>query len=148
MVFNPDAVVFHLKHPDSLRRYLRLKFWRGYWRMVVYRRFPDKMVKDTYTPQTLKFQVLTLAVAGLLAAAGLRFPVALGLAALSLLLFLASTLPFVRFAAGRDAAVAALSPFLLALRAAAIGLGVLSFGLFGQRRTRGTAAVERLGSGR
>ena len=139
MVFNPDAVVFHLKHPDTLRRYLRQKFWRGYWRMVVYRRFPDKMVKDTYTPQTLKFQVLALALAGPLVAAGVLFPAALGLAALPLLLFLASTLPFARFAAGRDVAVAALSPFLLALRAAAIGLGVLSFGLFGQRRTRGAA---------
>lgn len=140
MVFNPDAVVCHLRHPDTLRRYLRQKFWRGYWRMVVYRRFPDKMVKDSYTPQTLKFQVLTLGGASLLASAGLLFPPALGAAALSLLLFFASTLPFVRFAAGRDAAVAALSPFFLALRAAAIGLGILSYALTGQRRAPGPAA--------
>lgn len=140
MVFNPDAVVFHLRHPDTLPRYLRQKFWRGYWRMVVYRRFPGKMVKDSYTPQALKFQVLALAGAGLLAPAGLLFPPALGAAALSLLLFFASTVPFARFAARRDAAVAALSPFLLALRAGAIGLGVLRYAVFERRRARGAAA--------
>ncbi|MDI6780936.1 MAG: hypothetical protein QME49_02325 [bacterium] len=26
--------------------------------MVIYRRFPDKMIKDTYAPQSLKIQVL------------------------------------------------------------------------------------------
>ena len=60
MVFNPDAIVYHLNHPDTIRKYARLKFWRGYWRMVVYKKFPDKMLKDTYTPQTLKLQILFL----------------------------------------------------------------------------------------
>ena len=60
MVFNADAIVYHLNHPSSIRRYARLKFWRGYWRTVVYKRFPDKMLKDTYTPQTLKLQILSL----------------------------------------------------------------------------------------
>jgi cellulose synthase/poly-beta-1,6-N-acetylglucosamine synthase-like glycosyltransferase len=134
MVFNPGAVVFHLRHPDSLRRYIRQKFWRGYWRMVVYRRYPGKMVKDTYTPQTLKLQALALAVAVAALPAGAFFRPALGLAALSLLLFLAAIAPFALFAARRDAAVAALSPLLLAARAAAIGSGVLWFALSGRRR--------------
>jgi hypothetical protein len=43
MVFNPRAVVCHLNHPDSILRYLRLKFSRGFWRMMVYRMFPDKI---------------------------------------------------------------------------------------------------------
>jgi len=134
MVFAPDAVVSHLKHPDSLGRYVRQKFWRGYWRMVVYRRYPGKMVKDTYTPQTLKIQALTLAAAGATLPVGAFFSPALGLSAVSLLLFLASASPFALFAARRDTAVAALSPLLLAARAAAIGSGVLWFAFSGRRK--------------
>lgn len=132
MVFNPGAVVFHLRHPDTPGRYLRQKFWRGYWRMVVYRRFPGKMVKDTYTPQTLKFQVLTLFGAALSLPVGLLYTPALGLAVLSLGAFVASTVPFMVGAARRDPAVAMLSPLFLALRAGAIGCGILYFGVAGR----------------
>ncbi len=58
LVFNPNAVVWHLGYPDTLKKYMRLKFWRGYWRMVVYQKYASKMIKDSYTPQTLKFQIL------------------------------------------------------------------------------------------
>ena len=59
MVFNPKAIVYHT-HPDTLMRYLKVKFWRGYWRMVVYRRYPDKAMKDSYTPGVLKIQVILI----------------------------------------------------------------------------------------
>ena len=140
MVFNPNAVVFHLRHPDSLRRYLRQKFWRGYWRMVVYRRFPEKMARDTYTPQSLKIQVLALFGAAFLLLVGAAFRPALGIAALLLGVFVATTVPFALAAAKRDRAVAALSPLLLALRAATIGCGIVYFGISGRRHLRGAAA--------
>lgn len=57
MVFNLAAIVYH-RHPATLQAYLKTKFGRAYWRMVVYRAFPHKMQSDTYTPQTLKFQIL------------------------------------------------------------------------------------------
>ena len=60
MVFNPNAVVWHLGHPDSLIKYMRLKFSRGYWRMVVYQKYTSKIINDSYTPQTLKLQILFL----------------------------------------------------------------------------------------
>jgi GT2 family glycosyltransferase len=142
MAFSPGAVVYHLRHPDTLRRYFRQKFWRGYWRMIVYRRHPGKMVQDTYTPQTLKFQVLTLAAAAAAAPAGLLFAPAWYLAAGSFLLFLVSTAPFAVLAARRDPAVAALSPLFLALRAAAIGSGVLWFALCGKNSSRGGVAAR------
>lgn len=56
LVFAPDAVVAH-EHDDSWPDYARTKMGRAFWRMVVYRRFPDKAVKDTYTPQTVKLQI-------------------------------------------------------------------------------------------
>lgn len=60
MVFKPGAVVYH-RHPATLSRYLRVKFWRGYWRMIVYRRYPRKAVKDSYTPNILKIQTILMA---------------------------------------------------------------------------------------
>jgi len=64
IVFNPLAIVYH-HHPDTLFKYLKTKFGRAYWRMAVYRSFPEKMGSDSYTPQTLKVQIaiafLTLA---------------------------------------------------------------------------------------
>ncbi len=126
MVFNPNAIVSHLNHPASIKRYARIKFWRGYWRMVVYKKFPDKMLKDTYTPQTLKFQtLLSLAVACTVPVAlfikpwgGLLFAVALGL-------FFLTTLPFLRTALLRDPLIALFAPALLYLRAVSIGSGAL-----------------------
>ncbi len=55
--FNPRAIVYH-HHPDTLYAYLKTKFGRAYWRMVVYRSFPEKMGGDSYTPQSLKLQIL------------------------------------------------------------------------------------------
>ncbi|MBI5903439.1 MAG: glycosyltransferase [Deltaproteobacteria bacterium] len=126
MVFNPRAVVCHLNHPDSIKRYARLKFWRGYWRMVVYKRFPDKMLKDTYTPQTLKFQILAAMMIGACLPVGLLFP-AYGLLLFVLAggFFLALSTPFFLTALRKDPAVAVVSPALLFLRAVSIGLGAL-----------------------
>jgi len=134
MVFSPDAVVYHLNHPDSLRRYARLKFWRGYWRMVVYRRYPDKMMKDSYTPQTLKLQILFLfltacwLVAMLLWPRGIVYP-------LSATLFLYGLVmtPFAVLALRRDPVVGVLSPIFLTVRAASLGLGFM-WGLVTRRR--------------
>jgi len=51
MVFNPQAFVYH-KHPHTLKEYLRVKYWRAYWRIPAYKKNPQKMIKDSYTPQT------------------------------------------------------------------------------------------------
>jgi glycosyltransferase involved in cell wall biosynthesis len=124
MVFKPDAMVTHLNHPATLGRYARLKFWRGYWRMVVYRRYPDKMMKDSYTPQTLKLQILFLFLAGAWLPAMLLWPrdIVYPLAA-SLFLYVLSMAPFALFAIRRDPAVGMLSPLFLSVRAASLGLG-------------------------
>lgn len=123
MVFAPKAVVRHLNHPDSVRRYFRLKFGRGYWRMMVYQLFPGKIIKDSYTPQTLKLQILALLGAG----AGLIALPWQGAAVFTaaLLFFLILSIPFAAAVFKSDRTAALLSPLLLALRAAAIGSGAL-----------------------
>ncbi len=126
MVFNPRAVVCHLNHPDSLRKYATLKFWRGYWRMAVYRRFPEKMVRDNYTPQTLKLEILSiyLLTAGLFSL--IPFPrTGAVITAVSMLSFLGLSMPLTASAFKKGTALALLTPALLFLRASSIGAGAL-----------------------
>jgi cellulose synthase/poly-beta-1,6-N-acetylglucosamine synthase-like glycosyltransferase len=123
MTFNPAAIVYH-RHPARWPDYLRAKFWRACWRMSAYRKHPGKMVKDSYTPQLLKVQVLLfyLMVGGVGAAVLLIQSVWFSLAALTF--FLASTLPFVAGAWRKDPLVAALSPLLLLSRAGSFAAGI------------------------
>lgn len=53
LVFAPLAIVYHT-HPETLLRYLRVKFFRAYWRTRMYLKHPEKSVRDSYTPHLLK----------------------------------------------------------------------------------------------
>lgn len=57
LVFAPEAQIFHL-HPHTLSKYLRTKYWRAFWRIIVYRKYPEKAVKDRYTSKPVKLQTL------------------------------------------------------------------------------------------
>jgi len=122
MVFQPQAVVVHL-HSDTLVKYARKKFRIGYWKAQVIRRFPNRGIEDSHTPQVMKVQMALMAgtYLSLLLALFARwaFLGALGF----LLLFLATTVPFIFKAWRKDRPVALLSPFLLIARATALGLG-------------------------
>ena len=129
MVFAPDAVVYH-RHVASVLDYVRRKYYVGYWRVLMYRHHPGKMMSDSHTPQTLKLQV------GL---AGLLVPTVLGvilwrellwvsLAIVSI--FVASILPFELEATRKDLTVTTVAPGLLFLRAIALGVG-FAVGLLG-----------------
>lgn len=126
MLFNPKAVVCHLNHPDSIRKYARLKFWRGYWRMVVYKRYPDKMIKDTYTPQTLKLQILFILtfLASLffmsLWPSLMYYPLWVSGAS-----FVLAALPLTVSALKKDLFVGVFSLLFISLRAMSLGLGAL-----------------------
>lgn len=145
MLFRPAAVVYH-RHSNTVRAYLRKKLIIGYWKAQVVRRFPERGVKDSHTPQVMKLQMLLIALTGLLAAgalglllllstlcrtavsacpavAGVAAAVSGTLATATLLVFLATTIPFVTKAWSKDRAVALAAPFMLALRAIGLGLG-------------------------
>jgi len=126
MVFNPNAIVYHLNHPDSITRYARIKFWRGYWRTVVYKKFPEKAVKDTYTPQTLKLQILFL----FLSITALPLVIIFPFLKTYFLFFVITpfgllSLPFTLLALRKDPFIGILVPFFLIVRASSLGLGVL-----------------------
>lgn len=134
MVFQPTAVVDHL-HSATLRDYLRKKRTIGFWKAQVVRRYPDRAVQDSHTPQIMKVQMalsVLLAVSILLGVIGLiigpgrwDLPAALSVspAATVGLLFLTTTLPFIRKAWPKDRAVAMASPVLLLGRALALSVG-------------------------
>jgi len=132
MIFVQDAVVEHL-HPSTLWAYVRKKFSIGYWKVAVLRLHPGKALRDSHTPETQKLQI---ALTGLLGVALLLtfpvpsvWPVDVVLA----LALVASWVPFLRYALGRDRTVAWVSPGLLLVRAMAQGCGFL----WGMLRLRG-----------
>jgi glycosyltransferase involved in cell wall biosynthesis len=123
MLFVPDARVYHWGHPRNLGEYWRKKFKIGYWKVLVHRRHPDKLVRDSHTPQSLKVQILLLGFGALCAIGGLFWAPLAWTAGIAGLLFLLTTLPFVRMAWRRDRWVAVASPALLLVRALALGSG-------------------------
>jgi len=127
MVYRPEAVVEHT-HPSTLKKYVKVKFGRGYWRMAVYKSHPHKAVKDSYTPQTLKMQIALSALWWL----GLLWAIMGGnghFVALVTILFLFSVLPFMVKAFNQDTIAAVLSPVMLFVRASCFCAGI-GCGLF------------------
>jgi glycosyltransferase involved in cell wall biosynthesis len=140
MKFVPNAAVYH-RHPNTLWAYLKKKYKFAFWRVMALRKNPNKVIRDSHTPQLMKLQLL-LPLALLLAtffdtlihkdiSATLLVSVA----------FLITTLPFTLRAIALDPLVGLLSPLLLALRACAQFLGVTG-GLIHAWRTLNKAATE------
>jgi len=127
LVFAPDAWVWH-QHPATLERYLARKARFGYWRALLYVRYPDKISGDAHTDPALKSQFALVALLGLTASAGLFWPPAWIAVALLLAPFLGTTFSFVRWAWQRDRAVALIWPGVTLFRVAVQGLG-LALGL-------------------
>lgn len=122
--FNPEALVYH-RHPDSFAKYLRLKFKRGYWRMVVYRNYPGKAFKDTYTPVVIKLQTLTAALSLPVTLSSLVFPKLLTVTAWLYLGIMASSAAFSIKTFKKDPVVGLISPVVVLGRAIAFALGSL-----------------------
>lgn len=122
MVFQPHAVVYH-QHSSTLMAYVRKKVMIGYWKAQIIRRYPQRAVKDSHTPQVLKLQIVLAAL--LLAALppALLFPPLTAVSLLAAFAFFLTTLPFVRKAWPKDRLVALAAPPLLLARAAALGAG-------------------------
>jgi cellulose synthase/poly-beta-1,6-N-acetylglucosamine synthase-like glycosyltransferase len=130
--FNPEALVYH-RHPDSFTKYLRLKYKRGYWRMVVYRNYSGKAFKDTYTPVVIKLQTLTAALSLPVTLSSLVFPKLLTVTAWLYLGIMASSAAFSIKTFKKDPVVGLISPAVVLGRAIAFALGSL-FSVFHRRK--------------
>lgn len=124
MVFNPCAVVCHT-HPATLGKYMKVKFSRGFWRLMVYRRFPDKAIRDSYTPNILKIQAILMAFSFALCLSSLFVPGFLYLVSLVWAAILASAFPFAVKTFHKDPMVGLLSPGIIWCRAFSLAAGSL-----------------------
>ena len=125
MVFNPEARVYHT-HSDSLWDYMKKKFRIGFWKALVLKKHPQKIFRDSHTPQSLKFEM----VFAMLFLLSLFFcPLEDGLFACAIFPltgFLATISPFVLKLFRKDPAVALFSPFLLFARAISLSFGLIA----------------------
>jgi glycosyltransferase involved in cell wall biosynthesis len=138
MKFAPEAVIYH-QHPDSFAVYFKKKFKFAFWRVLAVRKNPRRGVKDTYTPQLMKLQLLfwPALLGGLIADVCFRNSMHFGL--IALLAFLVTTAPFFFNAMIKDPLVGILSPGIIAFRSCVQLLGVIG-GIVGARVKAGAEA--------
>ncbi len=122
LVFQPAAMVYH-HHADTVADYARKKFRIGYWKVLVHTRHPDKLLRDSHTPQILKFQILLIPLLVIGAALSLLWPSLWWLPVSAAVLLLVSMIPFCLRAWRSDRAVALVAPGLLLVRAISLGTG-------------------------
>ena len=123
--YAPDAVVHH-RHPTSLLTYARRKYHYAFWRMQVYRRFKDKIITDSRTPQAQKLQLLILFLLALSLVAAIIWPRLLWLSALFALTYIIAIMPTVRYMWQRDRVIGVLTPLFLTASAFAAGMGAIT----------------------
>ncbi len=124
IVFNPRAIVYHF-HPKKLSKYLKIKFFRAFYRPRMYSKHKKKMLKDSYTPQTLKLQIICfylviLALIFSLLAISLVF-----VALFFLIIHLLLGAKLFSLSWKKDKAVALASPIILFLRSVVFGIGLI-----------------------
>ena len=140
LVFNRKAVVYH-RHVTSWRAYIRLKIRRGYWRVMALKMHPDKALRDSYTPQLLKLQVLLIYAMMALSLATLLWRPFEWIAAIVMLSLCLSTIPFARLVWRCDRAVTPWAPFFILARSVAFSFGIIG-GIIGMKRFRPTTNLR------
>src|SRR5207248_8203987 len=141
MKFASTAIVIHT-HPDTLWQYLKKKYKFAFWRVLALSKNPSKTLKDSHTPQMMKFQLLLAPALLFTIPQDLVVHSAVPRSALVLTLFFISRLPFAASAIVKDPLVGLLSPALLAARACAQALGVTA-GMVYCRKLAQTATESR-----
>ena len=125
MVFNPKAVVNHI-FEDTLLGYIRKKFKNGFWRLMAVRRHPNKVLRDSHTPQIQKLQIF-LALWGMLSVIGSMILPSLWWGMLgAFLLHQVSIVPFQLRLLKFDKGLFPLSFLLLPIRSISLCLGLIS----------------------
>jgi lipopolysaccharide/colanic/teichoic acid biosynthesis glycosyltransferase/glycosyltransferase involved in cell wall biosynthesis len=133
LVFAPLASVYHC-HDQDLGEYLRRKFGIGYWKAFMLRWLPEKAFSDSHTLPSQRWQILLLGSAIGLACLGWFWRPAFWFSLLSVLIFFATTIPFLSQITRNDRSLLWAAPGILLARAMALGLGLLVGFLFAPAR--------------
>jgi cellulose synthase/poly-beta-1,6-N-acetylglucosamine synthase-like glycosyltransferase len=129
MIFQKNAIVKH-PHPDNLWKYLKQKFYRAFWRNLMYSKHKDKIFSDSYTEKTMFPQILITGLVSLsLLILGyhslfsiLEIPIFI------LIIAVMFNLDFMYFILEKEKKMILLSPFILSLRNIFILFGIF-FGM-------------------
>ena len=123
LVFVPQAVVLH-QHVASVEEYWRRKLAIGRWKAVLLRWHPDRVVRDSHAPLTLRVQIGLLALLAPVAVVAAFWPSGRwGIAAMAAA-FAVSAMPFLCRIARRDPAVLLVAPWLILVRGLALAAGL------------------------
>ncbi|MFC1906271.1 glycosyltransferase [Chloroflexota bacterium] len=124
--FTGETFVWHF-HVDSVNKYLKQQFSRGYWRVKMYLRNKDKIVKgDSYTGHEAQFQFIysNLAFVSLiLIAVNPYFPL------IGFGLLLISNLPLGLWAYRREKKYVLIAPVLASLRSLSGTIGAYTYAI-------------------
>ncbi len=121
MIFAPKAIVYH-PHPDSLKRYLKMKYGRGYWGQLLYKKHPEKKKGQAYNSM---FYFLHIPLTCLLSLLALVFlPLNYWFSVLSVILLIMFSLPSAISIARKEWGFLFFGPILINLRNLAIGAGI------------------------
>jgi cellulose synthase/poly-beta-1,6-N-acetylglucosamine synthase-like glycosyltransferase len=134
LVFQPSAVVYH-QHASTVAAYARKKFRIGYWKVLVHMRHPDKLLRDSHTPQILKLQILSLPLLVVSAVLALLWSSLGWLPVPVAALLFASMIPLGWQIWRTDPLVVLIAPWLLLVRAVSLGVG-FAMGMVVQIGTR------------
>jgi lipopolysaccharide/colanic/teichoic acid biosynthesis glycosyltransferase/glycosyltransferase involved in cell wall biosynthesis len=124
LVFVPTAVVYH-QHDRTIGEYFRRKFGIGYWKALLVRWHPEKMLSDSHTPQALRAQIVLLCLGIMALLAWLVWPLGGWGVLFSAIVFVVTALPFLLKVARWDASLLPIVLPMLVLRAAALGAGLI-----------------------
>ena len=123
MVFAPNAIVYH-SHPESLKKYLKMKYGRGYWGNLLYKKHPEKKMGQSYNSVYYFIHIFLTCLLSLLAAVLLPVNYLFSLAAILTLIILSipSTISIAKF----EKKFLLVGPLFINLRNIAIGAGVFA----------------------
>ncbi len=121
--FNPKAAVYHL-HDRDLGEYWKRKFGIGYWKAYMLRWLPQKTFTDSHTSPSQRWQIGFLGLAGIALALSLFIPWMLWAAAACMAAFFLTGLRFMYFVLRHDPLAGLITPLMLVVRAAALGIGL------------------------
>ena len=124
LLFVPEAKVYHT-HAATLWSYVKKKWKIGFWKIVVLKTHPGKILKDSHTPQTLKLQMLlTLSILGSILV-GMFFKLFLLLGFVFLVTSISLEFPFMKRLWKTDTPLAMLTPLFVWSRSLALAVGLI-----------------------
>jgi cellulose synthase/poly-beta-1,6-N-acetylglucosamine synthase-like glycosyltransferase len=123
MIFQPKAFVYHF-HPNTLYNFLRQKFYRGYWRVFLYKKHKHKIFKHSYTPKSLFIEEALIGITSLLLVLSLFKWVSFFYPLFFFIFTFLFTLPLSVSIFSKDRPVGLMSPFIILLRNFITGLGI------------------------